>query len=73
MEFVNFVLKLKFEKLSAPNSGFFDVSEKALWKEVVKQNIPKSDWKRFILEVQNARKHKKKESKNISKTFKNYK
>lgn len=62
MEFVKIVLLLKFEK-SHSDSKIGEISEKMIWKEAIRRNIPKSDWKIFIEEEidKNPEKYSKRE------------
>jgi len=46
-EFIKLLLKVKFEDLPSKHPGQ-NVSQNELWKEIIRRNIPKSEWLGFI-------------------------
>jgi len=58
-EFVKLFLKLKFEKIDNDHTGQ-KIDQNQLWNEMIKANIPKKQWKDFILsEFKNSKKYLK--------------
>jgi hypothetical protein len=56
-EFVKTLLKVKFENMHNSHKGQ-QISEKLLFKECIKRNIPRSEWQNFILdEFKNSNKY----------------
>jgi hypothetical protein len=71
-EFVKTMLKVKFEKIHNTHKGQ-EIPEKLLFKECIKQSIPQSEWRDFIIqELKNPSKYSALLSKN-KKMSKNYK
>lgn len=66
-EFTKIVLKVKFEKIHNTHSGQ-DISEKVLYKECMRQNIPKSEWRDFVInELKQPQKYINSLPKNVKK------
>jgi len=55
-EFVKLFLKLKFDKIDNDHSGQ-KIDQNHIWNEMIKANVPKKQWKDFILlEFKNSKK-----------------
>lgn len=56
-DFVKLMLKVKFEKIHSSHKGQ-QISEKLLFKECIRQNIPQRNWMDFIInELKNPSKY----------------